>query len=118
MISWIIEGYLLAVASENHFKNSKIHKFYSSLIPVLCIHLWTLQQECEYDSVVVHSKMSEDVMRRHGVYCGSRLPGLITSEGNSLRVEFNSDNSVQKSGFAAVFFTGSIIHNPKHKITL
>jgi hypothetical protein len=88
---------LLAVAFENHFNNSKIHKFYSSFIPVLCIHLWTLQQECEYDSVVVHSKMGEDVMRRHGVYCGSRLPGLITSEGNSLRVEFNSDNSVQKS---------------------
>jgi tolkin protein len=63
------------------------------------------QQECEYDSVVVHSKLGEDMMRRHGVYCGSRLPGLITSEGNSLRVEFNSDNSVQKSGFAAVFFT-------------
>jgi len=57
-------------------------------------------------------------MRRHGVYCGSRLPGLITSEGNSLRVEFNSDNSVQKSGFAAVFFTGNIIHIPTHKITL
>lgn len=61
--------------------------------------------------------MGEDVMRRHGVYCGSRLPGLITSEGNSLRVEFNSDNSVQKSGFAAVFFTGNIIYNPTCKIT-
>jgi CUB domain. len=59
--------------------------------------------------------MGEDVMRRHGVYCGSRLPGLITSEGNSLRVEFNSDNSVQKSGFAAVFFTGNIIHIPMCK---
>ncbi|KDR10358.1 Dorsal-ventral patterning tolloid-like protein 1, partial [Zootermopsis nevadensis] len=62
-------------------------------------------QECEYDSVEVHSKMGEDVMRKHGVYCGSRIPPLITSDGNSLRVEFNSDNSVQKSGFAAVFFT-------------
>ncbi|KAJ4427739.1 hypothetical protein ANN_25392, partial [Periplaneta americana] len=64
-----------------------------------------LQQECEYDSVQVHSKMADDVIKKHGVYCGSRLPPLITSEGNSLRVEFISDNSVQKSGFAAVFFT-------------
>uniref|UniRef100_A0A1B6GTE4 Metalloendopeptidase n=2 Tax=Cicadellinae TaxID=33370 RepID=A0A1B6GTE4_9HEMI len=63
------------------------------------------QQECEYDSVEVHSKMSADVLRRHGVFCGSRLPPLLTSEGNSLRIEFSSDNSVQKSGFAALFFT-------------
>ncbi|XP_054258423.1 tolloid-like protein 2 [Macrosteles quadrilineatus] len=64
-----------------------------------------VSQECEYDSVEVHSKMSADVLRRHGVFCGSRLPPLVTSEGNSLRIEFSSDNSVQKSGFAAVFFT-------------
>ena len=37
-----------------------------------------------------------------------RLPPVITSEGNSLRLEFNSDNSVQKTGFAAIFFTGII----------
>jgi hypothetical protein len=59
--------------------------------------------------------MGEDMMRKHGVYCGSRLPPLITSEGNSLRVEFNSDNSVQKSGFAAVFFTGNSTHNVTYK---
>jgi hypothetical protein len=93
-----------------YFGITELHKvecFHSASIHVLCIHLWTLQQECEYDSVEVHSKMGEDIMRKHGVYCGSRLPPLITSEGNSLRVEFNSDNSVQKSGFAAVFFTGN-----------
>uniref|UniRef100_A0A1B6D601 Metalloendopeptidase n=1 Tax=Clastoptera arizonana TaxID=38151 RepID=A0A1B6D601_9HEMI len=63
------------------------------------------QQECEYDSVEVHSKMSADVLRKHGVFCGSKIPQLVTSEGNSLRLEFSSDNSIQKSGFAAVFFT-------------
>lgn len=82
----------------------------NSGIAVLCIHLWTLQHECEYDSVEVHSKMGDDVMKKHGVFCGSRIPPLITSDGNSLRVEFNSDNTVQKSGFAAVFFTGKIAH--------
>lgn len=63
------------------------------------------QQECEYDSVEVHSKLSADVLHRHGVYCGSRLPPLITSEANALRIEFSSDSSIHKSGFAAVFFT-------------
>ena len=33
---------------------------------------------------------------------------VITSEGNSLRLEFLSDNSVQKNGFAAIFFTDKV----------
>lgn len=64
------------------------------------------QQECDYDSLSVYSKLDEDNLKRHGIFCGQRLPPLITSEGNSLRIEFKSDNTVQKSGFAAVFFTG------------
>ncbi|OAD59859.1 Tolloid-like protein 2 [Eufriesea mexicana] len=63
------------------------------------------QQECEYDSVEVSSKLGDDILRKHGIFCGTRLPSLITSEGNSLRVTFTSDNSIQKTGFAAVFFT-------------
>ncbi|XP_071440384.1 protein tolkin [Hetaerina americana] len=63
------------------------------------------QQECEYDSVEVFSRLGEDTFKKHGVFCGLRLPPLITSEGNALRLSFTSDNSVQKSGFAAVFFT-------------
>lgn len=62
-------------------------------------------QDCEYDSVEVRSKMPKNEMRKHGMFCGSRLPSVITSEGNSLWIEFNSDNSVQKSGFAGIFFT-------------
>ncbi|GLV41047.1 tolkin [Carabus blaptoides fortunei] len=63
------------------------------------------QQQCEYDRVEVHSKMGDDKLNRIGTYCGTRLPSLITSEGNALRIIFTSDNSVQKSGFAAVFVT-------------
>ncbi|XP_049805419.1 tolloid-like protein 1 isoform X2 [Schistocerca nitens] len=63
------------------------------------------QQECEYDSVQVFSRMGDDILRRHGVFCGSKPPPLVTSEGNSLRIEFSSDNSIQKSGFSAIFFT-------------
>lgn len=58
------------------------------------------QQECDYDSLSVYSKLDEDNLKRHGIFCGQRLPPLITSEGNSLRIEFRSDNTVQKSGFA------------------
>lgn len=62
-------------------------------------------QECEYDSLTVYSKLSEDNLKRHGIYCGHRTIPLITSEGNVMRIEFTSDNTVQQSGFAAVFFT-------------
>ena len=43
----------------------------------------------------------------HGVFCGTELPESITSTGNTLRVVFGTDNSVQKRGFAAEFFTGT-----------
>ncbi|KAL3223064.1 hypothetical protein MRX96_027830 [Rhipicephalus microplus] len=61
------------------------------------------QQDCEYDKVDILSKMDNNTIRKHGLFCGSYLPPIITSEGNSLRIEFSSDNSVQKSGFAAGF---------------
>lgn len=62
-------------------------------------------QDCEYDKVDILSKMGDSEVSKHGVFCGSRLPPVITSEGNNLRIEFTSDNSVQKSGFGAIFFT-------------
>ena len=79
--------------------------------------IW-LQQDCEYDSLALSSKMGNGEVRKHGLFCGSRLPPVITSEGNSLRLEFNSDNSVQKTGFAAIFFTGifSILNKIRKKI--
>ena len=67
----------------------------------------SFQQNCEYDSVRIVSGTSPDSVV-NGVYCGSTLPMPITSEANTLRIEFNSDNSVQKTGFNARFFTGII----------
>ncbi|XP_053687223.1 tolloid-like protein 1 [Sabethes cyaneus] len=61
--------------------------------------------ECEYDSVTIYSKITEDTLKRHGVFCGTKVPPTITSEGNALRVEFKSDKTIQKSGFAAIFST-------------
>lgn len=63
------------------------------------------QQECDYDSLTVYSKLEDNNMKKHGIFCGERMPSLVTSEGNIMRIEFRSDNTVQKSGFAAVFFT-------------
>ncbi|XP_076255661.1 tolloid-like protein 1 tolkin [Rhynchophorus ferrugineus] len=62
------------------------------------------QQQCEYDRVDVFSKLKEGRLKKHGSYCGSKAPALITSEANVMRVVFYSDTSVQKTGFAAVFF--------------
>lgn len=60
------------------------------------------QHDCEYDSVEVRG---EDGQTR-GVFCGTKKPAPITSEGNTLLVEFTSDNTVQRTGFEAYFFTG------------
>lgn len=61
-------------------------------------------QECEYDSVRVSSGVGAEATV-HGIFCGSLLPVPITSDDNTLRIEFNSDNSVQKTGFKALFST-------------
>ncbi|XP_058836590.1 protein tolkin-like [Topomyia yanbarensis] len=61
--------------------------------------------ECDYDAVSVYSKINDEAMKRHGTFCGSRIPPTITSESNILRVEFRSDKTVQKTGFAAVYFS-------------
>lgn len=42
----------------------------------------------------------------YGVFCGTSKPALVTSESNTLLVEFTSDNTVQRTGFSAFFFTG------------
>ncbi|XP_055631741.1 tolloid-like protein 1 [Toxorhynchites rutilus septentrionalis] len=61
--------------------------------------------ECDYDAVTVYSKIGNDTLKRHGSFCGMKIPPVITSESNILRIEFRSDKTVQKTGFAAVYFT-------------
>uniref|UniRef100_A0A1I8PPZ3 Metalloendopeptidase n=1 Tax=Stomoxys calcitrans TaxID=35570 RepID=A0A1I8PPZ3_STOCA len=63
------------------------------------------QSECGYDKVTIYSKLGDDRLKKIGSFCGSSIPPTATSEENALRVEFHSDKSIQKSGFAAVFFT-------------
>lgn len=49
-------------------------------------------EECEYDWVEVSSNVEDEIPRKRIVFCGSRLPPLITSEGNSMKLTFSSDN--------------------------
>ncbi|XP_052870734.1 tolloid-like protein 2, partial [Anopheles cruzii] len=61
--------------------------------------------ECEYDYVAVLSKSPDGSLHKHGSFCGSSVPPAVTSEWNVLRVVFRSDKTIQKTGFAAVYFT-------------
>ncbi|XP_064556108.1 protein tolkin isoform X1 [Drosophila montana] len=63
------------------------------------------QSDCGYDSVTIYSKLTENRLKRIGTFCGSAIPPTATSDSNALRVEFHSDKSIQRTGFAAVFFT-------------
>ena len=67
--------------------------------------LFMLQQDCEYDSVEVRSGLNSE-SKLHGTFCGSSIPQPITSEGNTMRIIFSTDNTVEKRGFSAHFFTG------------
>ncbi|XP_035208924.1 dorsal-ventral patterning protein tolloid-like [Stegodyphus dumicola] len=61
---------------------------------------------CLYDSMNILSKTFVNGKRKDKAsYCGSQLPPMMKSEENLIRIEFTSDNSMQKSGFSAVFFT-------------
>jgi len=56
--------------------------------------------------VEVRSGLDEH-SRLHGTYCGSQPPQPVTSHSNAVRITFTSDNTVQKTGFSAFFFTGN-----------
>ncbi|PIO32797.1 hypothetical protein AB205_0035460, partial [Aquarana catesbeiana] len=53
---------------------------------------------CKYDYVEIRSGLTSE-SKLHGRYCGSEKPDVITSQGNGIRLEFKSDNTVSKKGF-------------------
>lgn len=61
-------------------------------------------QECDYDYVDIRSKIQDGRYVKNGVFCGPNQAFVVTSVANVMRVEFNSDNSIQKSGFMANYF--------------
>lgn len=42
--------------------------------------------------------------KSHGAFCGQSLPPIITAESNVIRITFNSDASVQKTGFGLIYY--------------
>ncbi|XP_037806363.1 dorsal-ventral patterning protein tolloid [Lucilia sericata] len=59
--------------------------------------------ECNYDYLVIYSKLRDNRLKKIGVYCGHEIPPIINSEQSILRLEFFSDKSVQHTGFSAKF---------------
>ncbi|XP_018429646.1 PREDICTED: tolloid-like protein 2 [Nanorana parkeri] len=59
---------------------------------------------CKYDYVEIRSGLTSE-SKLHGRYCGSEKPEVITSQGNGIRLEFKSDNTVSKKGFKVNFFS-------------
>ncbi|KAL3308697.1 Dorsal-ventral patterning tolloid-like protein 1 [Cichlidogyrus casuarinus] len=62
------------------------------------------KNHCSYDQLLVHAGPVNN-QKRVGSYCGSEIPGLINSESNIMMVEFHSDDTVERSGFKAEYFT-------------
>ncbi|XP_008047146.1 procollagen C-endopeptidase enhancer 1 [Carlito syrichta] len=60
---------------------------------------------CRYDSVSVFNGAVSDDAKRLGKFCGDKVPGPISSEGNELLVQFVSDLSVTADGFSASYKT-------------
>ena len=67
-------------------------------------------KECNYDYLVIYSKLRDNRLKKLGVYCGHEIPPLINSEQNILRLEFYSDKSVQHTGFEASFQIGKFLN--------
>lgn len=64
-----------------------------------------IQEECDYDSVIVSSKFPDGRLVQQGVLCSELLPSPITSQSNIMRIKFKSDKNVQGIGFQATFTT-------------
>ncbi|XP_077527556.1 uncharacterized protein LOC144138912 [Haemaphysalis longicornis] len=62
---------------------------------------FTLENCC--DHVVVYTEKDSAISRKHGPFRGTDYPGIITTDANSLFVNFYTDGSVQKSGFNALY---------------
>ncbi|KAJ8019622.1 Bone morphogenetic protein 1-like [Holothuria leucospilota] len=66
-------------------------------------HLESTSATCTYDSVNIYEGDSTSSPLLAGPFCGSTIPPPVTSTGNVMYVYFESDGSVQESGFLATF---------------
>lgn len=64
-----------------------------------------VHDQCDYDSVMISSKYRNGTFSHQGVFCSELLPPTITSRTSVMHIQFQSDKTVQKAGFHAVFST-------------
>ncbi len=68
----MINDFLSLIQYIREFKDTAFYRIYRhrffKLISIF------FQQECEYDSLALSSKLGNGEIRKHGVFCGFRLP--------------------------------------------
>ncbi|XP_020713717.1 dorsal-ventral patterning protein tolloid isoform X2 [Ceratitis capitata] len=57
--------------------------------------------ECDYDYLLVYSKLRDNRLKKIDIFCGQDLPPLLKSDDNIMRLEFFSDKNIQRTGFSA-----------------
>ena len=66
-------------------------------------------KKCEYDHVELIDKLTG---KRLSKLCGTKFPkDYIMSQGNKMRVKFNTDSDVHHKGFSLSFITGELINH-------
>lgn len=68
---------------------------------------------CNFDKVDVYSIIGEETLKKHGTYCGAKVPARIVSDKNVMKITFSSDQSNVRTGFVANFYTGKRIESIK-----
>lgn len=71
----------------------------------------TFDVEIDYDYLYIYDGATIDASLI-GVYTGTNSPGIVTSTGNSLVVEFRSDCGTTAAGWAVVYSSTTIDQNP------
>ncbi|XP_076628821.1 cubilin [Colletes latitarsis] len=60
--------------------------------------------ECMNDYVKIYEYHTISEADLLGTFCGTKKPPIITSQGNSMTVRFETDSSVTRQGFVASYF--------------
>ena len=63
------------------------------------------QTSCKYDFIDIQEKdSSSSEVKPVGRFCGNKRPPVITTTSNELLITFQSDGTVQKTGFRAKYY--------------
>ncbi|XP_063912969.1 tolloid-like protein 1 [Zophobas morio] len=63
------------------------------------------KEKCEKDKLEVVSMAGENVLKRHGMFCGGVMPEPIFSKSSVLKIVFSADGEEERTGFALNYLT-------------